>query len=161
NGGLPGEEGGAFLTTPSTCFNPNQPAFEKTYNTLLHADSQEEEAPENEWDVSDAAAGTPPPQAFLAGAELVESPLPRVSGGERVTPTGCEKIPSRPATAQAPGTNQTDSPMGGTVEVKVPFDPPANVYQSNVRTAAVSLPAGEGVNPSAADGLQACTDAQF
>lgn len=158
NGGLPGEEGGAFLTTPSTCFNPNQPAFERVYNTLLHADSQEEEAPDNEYDV---AAPAPPSPAFLAGSEFVESPLPRVSGGERVMPTGCDKVPFQPSISQSPGTNQTDSPMGGTVEVKVPFDPPAEIYQSNVRTAVVTLPEGLGVNPSAADGLQACTDAQF
>lgn len=157
NGGLPTEEGGAFLTTPSTCFNPNQPAFATIYNTLLHADSQEEEAPENEYDV---VTPTPPPPAFLAGSERVESPLPNI-GGQRVMPTGCDKVPFEPSTSQAPGTSQTDSPMGGTVEVKVPFDPPAEIYQSNVRTASVSLPQGMGVNPSGANGLQACTDAQF
>ncbi len=158
NGGLPSEEGGAFLTTPSTCFNPNQPAFATIYNTILHADSQEEEAPENEYDV---AAPAPPSAAFLAGSERVESPLPRIGGGDRVMPTGCDKVPFAPSTSQAPGTSQTDSPMGGTVEVEVPFDPPAEIYQSNVRTANVSLPQGMGVNPSGANGLQACTDAQF
>jgi hypothetical protein len=158
NGGLPTEEGGAFITTPSTCFNPNQPAFATIYNTILHADSQEEEAPENEWDV---ATPTPPPPAFLAGSERVESPLPRIDGGDRVMPTGCNQIPFQPSTSGTPGTGTTDSPMGGTVEVKVPFDPDAPIYQSNVRVANVSLPQGMGVNPSAAPGLQACTDAQF
>ncbi len=43
----------------------------------------------------------------------------------------------------------------------MPFDPPASVYQSNVRTADVSLPQGMGLNPSAANGLKACTDDQF
>jgi len=155
--GLPGEEGGAFLTTPSTCFNVNEPAFATTYNTILHADSQEEEAPQNEYDVASPA---PPPAAFLAGSERVESPLPKV-GAARVTPTGCNQIPFKPSTSGTPGTNQTDSPMGGTVEVKVPFQPSAEIYQSNVRNADVSLPQGMGLNPSAASGLQACTDAQF
>jgi hypothetical protein len=158
-GGLPGEEGGAFLTTPSTCFNPNQPAFEKVYNTLLHADSVEEPAPEDEYDVT---APAPPPPAFLAGSQFVESPLPHENGsGPRVMPTGCDKVPFTPSTSQAPGTNQTDSPMGGTVTVNVPFDPSAPIYQSNVRNADVSLPQGLGVNPSSAPSLQACTDAQF
>ncbi len=76
-------------------------------------------------------------------------------------PEGCNKVPFKPTTSQSPGTNQTDSPMGGTVEVKVPFNPGAGIYQSNVRTADVSLPQGLGVNPSAASGLQACTDSQF
>ncbi len=161
NGGLPGEEGGAFITTPSTCFNPNQPAFATVYNTILHADSQEEKAPEDEYDVADTQAGTPPPPAFLAGSERVESPLPKGDDGQRLMPTDCGEIPFEPSTSQSPGTNQTDSPMGGTVEVKVPFEPAAEPYQSNVRTAVVSLPEGMGVNPSAASGLQACTDAQF
>src|SRR6476469_2395643 len=120
NHGLPGEEGGAFLTTPSTCFNPNQPAFATVYNTILHADSQEEKAPEDEYDVADNQAGTPPPPAFLAGSERVESPLPKGDDGQRLMPEGCNKIPFKPTTSQSPGTNQTDSPMGGTVEVKVP-----------------------------------------
>ncbi len=157
-GTLPGQTGGAFLTTPSTCFNPNEPAFATVYNTILHADSQEEEAPDNEYDV---AAPAPPSAAFLAGSERVESPLPRIGGGARVMPTGCNKIPFAPSTSQAPATNQTDSPMGGTVTVNVPFAPTAPIYQSNVRNADVTLPQGLGLNPSAASGLQACTDAQF
>jgi len=158
NGGLPGEENGAFLTTPSTCFNPNQAAFATTYNTILHADSQEEKAPEDEYDVAGPAI---PPPAFLAGSERVESPLPKGDDGQRLRPEGCDKIPFEPTTSQSPGTNQTDSPMGGTVEVKVPFKPQAGIYQSNVRNADVSLPQGMGLNPSAASGLQACSDAQF
>jgi hypothetical protein len=150
--------GGAFITTPSTCFNPNQPAFEKVYNTLLHADGKEQRAPGDEYDVVNPA---PPSPAFLAGSEFVESPLPKGTDGQRLMPTGCDKVPFEPATSQAPGTNQTDSPMGGTVEVTTPFDPPAEIYQSNVRNANVSLPQGMGLNPSAASGLQACTDAQF
>lgn len=158
-GGLPTEGGGAFITTPSTCFNPNQPAFATVYNTLLHADAKDEQAPEDEYDVKTPA---PPPPAFLAGSQFVESPLPKEGGtGPRLMPTGCDKVPFKPSTEQAPGTNQTDSPMGGTVSVNVPFEPAAPIYQSNVRNADVSLPQGLGLNPSSAPGLQACTDAQF
>jgi hypothetical protein len=153
-----GGQGGAFLTTPSTCFDPNQPAFGTVYNTLLHADAKDEKAPEDEYDVAGPA---PPPPAFLAGSQFVESPLPKGEDGRRVMPTGCGKVPFQPSTSGSSSTNQTDSPTGGTVEVKVPFDPPAPIYQSNVRTANVSLPAGMGLNPSSANGLQACTDAQF
>lgn len=158
-GGLPGEDGGAFITTPSTCFNPNQSPFEKVYNTLLHADSVQESAPQDDYDVTTPA---PPPAAFLAGSQFVESPLPKEKGnGPRVMPTGCDKVPFAPSTSATPGNNQTDSPTGGTVEVKVPFGPSASVYQSNVRTADVSLPQGMGLNPSAAPSLQTCSDAQF
>ncbi len=156
--GLPTEGGGPFLTSPSTCFNPNTAQFATIYNTQLHADSAEEEAPGNDYDVASPA---PPSAAFLAGSEHLESPLPRVGGGDRVMPTGCAKVPFKPSTSGTPSTNQTDSPMGGTVEVKVPFEPAASIAQSNVRNADVSLPQGMGLNPSAASGLKACTDAQF
>ena len=157
-GPLPTESGGAFITTPSTCFDPNQSAFATVYNTGLHADSVEEPAPQDDFDV---AAPAPPPPAFLAGSQFLESPLPKESDGSRVMPEGCNKVPFKPTTSQAPGTNQTDSPMGGTVTVNVPFTPAAPIYQSNVRNADVSLPQGLGINPSAAPGLDVCTDAQF
>ncbi len=32
---------GTFLTTPSTCFNPEAPGFAGVYSTFLHADSYE------------------------------------------------------------------------------------------------------------------------
>jgi hypothetical protein len=131
--------GGAFLTTPSTCFDPANPAFAHLYSTYLHADSYQEEAPQ-----------------FPLGSEEVEAPLPKGT-----KPTGCGKVPFEPSTSTAPGTSQTDSPAGATVDVRVPFAPSADVYQSNVRVARVTLPRGMGVNPSAADGLQACTNAQF
>ena len=60
-----------------------------------------------------------------------------------------------------PGTTQSDSPAGATVDVNVPFEPSAAIYDSNVKDAQVALPRGMGLNPSAANGLQACTDGEF
>ncbi len=131
--------GGAFLTTPSTCFDPAQPEFAHIYSTYLRADSFQDEAPQ-----------------FPAGAQEVEAPLPK-----GIKPTGCENVPFEPSTSVEPGTSQTDSPAGATVDVKVPFNPAAEIYQSNVRVARVTLPHGMGVNPSAAPALQACSDQEF
>jgi hypothetical protein len=131
--------GGAFLTTPSTCFDPEQAPFAHIYSTFLRADSFQEEAPQ-----------------FPAGAEGLEAPLPK-----GVKPTGCGSVPFAPSTAADPGTARTDSPAGVTVDVRVPFAPAAAIYQSNVREARVTLPRGLGINPSAAETLQACTDQQF
>jgi hypothetical protein len=150
--------GGAFITTPSTCFDPNLEPFATAYNTLLHADSVEEEAPEDGYDV---AAPAPPSSGFLAGSQRVESPLPKIEGGERVKPTGCDAIPFQPSVGVEPGTNQTDSPAGTTVDVQAPFEPSAPIYQSNVRVARVTLPRGMGLNPSSANGLRFCTDTEF
>ena len=145
--------GGRFLTNPSTCNDPNVEPFKRQYTTFLHADSYEEEAPDDGYD---ASAPAPPSQAFLSGSQMVESPLP-----PGAKPEGCGKVPFTPATSADPGTSQTDSPTGPTVNVAVPFDPSASIYQSNVRVARVSLPQGMGLNPSAAPGLQTCSDAQF
>ncbi len=131
--------GGPFLTNPSTCFNPALAPFQHIYSTFLHADSYQEEAP-----------------GFPANSQFLEASLPN-----GVKPTGCAGVPFAPAASTAPNAIQTDSPFGPTVEVSVPFDPNADIANSNLRTARVSLPAGAGLNPSAAPGLQACTDAQF
>jgi hypothetical protein len=133
--------GGQFLTNPSTCFNPAAAPFQHIYSTYLRADGYEPEfnAP-----------------AFPAGAQLLESPLP-----PGVAPTGCGSVPFAPAVTTNPNSTTTDSPFGPTAAVSVPFDAGANIANSNLRTARVSLARGAGLNPSAAPGLQFCTDAQF
>ncbi len=144
---------GTFLTNPSTCDNPEVEPFKRDYTTFLHADSIEESAPDDEYDV---AAPAPPSSAFLAASQEVKSPLPKGA-----KPENCDKVPFKPSTSVEPGTTQTDSPAGATVNVKVPFEPSAPVYESNVEEARVTLPQGMGLNPSAANGLQACTNEQF
>jgi hypothetical protein len=145
--------GGRFLTIPSTCEDPEVEPFKRQYTTFLHADSFEEEAPDNQYDV---AAPAPPPPSFVNGSEAVASPLPP---GAR--PEGCGNVPFAPSTSADPGTAQTDSPTGPTIDVRVPFEPTAPIYNSNVRVARVSLPKGMGVNPSAAPNLRFCSDEQF
>lgn len=131
---------GTFITTPSTCNNPEAPPFEHLYSTYLRADSYEE-----------------PDLAFPAGSPFIVSPLP-----PKKLPIECNTIPFKPSVSVKPGTSQTDSPDGPAVTVDVPFEPNAFTQsQSNLRTATVALPQGMGLNPSAANGLAACTNAQF
>jgi hypothetical protein len=130
---------GTFLTTPSTCLDPAQGSNQHVYSTFLRADSYQQPNP-----------------SFPNGSSAFESPLP-----PGVMPTGCPQVPFSPSTALTPATKQTDTPDGPTVEVKVPFDASAPIANSNVRDANVTLPAGMGLNPSAAPKLAACTDAQF
>jgi hypothetical protein len=153
--GTAGQEGagGAFLTNPSTCDDPEVEPFRRAYATTLHADSYEEEAPEDEYDV--LAPAFPPP-AFLAGSQEVVGYLPKGA-----KPEGCGNVPFEPTVQTAPGTTSTDSPAPATVEVDMPFEPHADVYQSNVRTVDLSLPQGMGLNPAVAASLSTCTEAQF
>jgi hypothetical protein len=146
-------EGGAFLTNPSTCDNPEVEPFRHAYATTLHADSYEEEAPEDEYS---ALAPVFPPPAFLAGSQEVVGYLPKGA-----KPEGCAAVPFEPTAQTDPGTTSTDSPAPATVEVKMPFEPHADVYQSNVKTVDLSLPQGMGLNPAVAASLSTCTEAQF
>ena len=131
---------GTFLTLPSTCFNPAQAGFEHVYSTLLRAQSEEGQSP-----------------TFPNGFTFFESSLP-----PGVMPTGCDKVPFRPTTAVVPGTEQTDSPSGPLVEVKVPFEESGTaIANSNVKDAVVTLAQGMGLNPAAAPRLQTCTNEQF
>jgi hypothetical protein len=154
---------GTFLTTPTTCFGPayaddwvpgqlpGGPSG-SIYSTLLRADS----------------VGKPDPN-FPNGSSFFESPIPPKSetSGPGTEPTDCETIPYDPAIEVAPGTTQTNSPAGADVDIDVPhllpdFGEEENEQDSShTRAATVTLPVGMGINPSAANGLQVCTDEQF
>ena len=61
-----------------------------------------------------------------------------------------------------PETTQSDAPDGITTEVSLPHDPnPANIDNSQLKTATITLPEGMTLNPSAAAELKACTPDQF
>ncbi len=76
--------------------------------------------------------------------------------------TGCDKEPFAPTTAVTPSTTQRDKPDGLTVDLHVPQDQtPSHIATSHVESATVALPEGLTLNPAAANGLQACTNAQF
>jgi hypothetical protein len=76
--------------------------------------------------------------------------------------SGCEGVPFKPEIAIRPAPAQSDQPDGATVEVKVPQNAnPAEVNSSTLKDANVTLPSGMTLDPSAANGLEACTDAQF
>jgi DNA-binding beta-propeller fold protein YncE len=76
--------------------------------------------------------------------------------------TGCRKLTFEPQIEVKPDTSVADSPMGMTVEVKVPQDEdPNNLATPSLRNATVSLPQGVSIDPSAANGLQGCAPAQI
>lgn len=149
-GNLEGAEAGngTYITLPTTCFDPNE--WPTLYSTWFRAES---------W-------GEPNP-TFPAGSTPFEAKLP-----PGVAPTGCDRVPFDVAVHVDPGTNEVDSPAPATIETTLPFDPAKEggevrnegtegISQSHVRKAEVALPKGMGLNPSGAQGLKACSDAQF
>jgi hypothetical protein len=84
---------------------------------------------------------------------------------ESVTPysvTNCDAVPFNPGIDVTNDATWTDSPNPATVNVTIPFNPdPNGLTDSQLHTAKVILPKGAGINPSAGDSIEACTDAQF
>jgi hypothetical protein len=127
---------GTYITNPTTCFDPNS----GVYSTFLRAESTTEISPN-----------------FPNGFTPWEAGLP--AGVEQ---EGCDQVPFEPSLGVVPGTDLVDSPAAPEVTVKLPFRPGEDPReQSHVRNADVVLPAGMGLNPSAAPNLASCTNDQF
>jgi hypothetical protein len=76
--------------------------------------------------------------------------------------TGCDALRFDPTLGLQPETTVADSPTGLGVELKVPqSETPGSLATPPLRDAAVTLPAGLTVNPAAAGGLGACSEAQI
>jgi hypothetical protein len=141
NGGL-GAGGGttAFLENPTGCTSEPQEG-------VLSADSWEAPGavlPDGAPDLSSANWDTVPTTVF-----------PEV--------TGCEGLTFHPSLEVVPQSTRADEPTGLTVGLNVPQAPllEGDLGSPALKAATVTLPAGLSVSPSAADGLQGCTDAQF
>jgi hypothetical protein len=75
---------------------------------------------------------------------------------------GCDLLRFAPTIAVAPETTTAGSPSGYEVDIHVPQnEEPGALATADLRDSAVTMPAGTVVSPSAADGLQACTDTQL
>jgi hypothetical protein len=133
-----------FLSNPSRCTGPAP-------STTLRADTYQE--PSNY--VS---------KSVYNGASLAE-------GAPNATEsfvTGCSglqfqpEVEFNPDSASEGGTSQADEPTGASFALKVPQTNEAGVNATpELKNATVTLPQGVTVDPSAADGLQACGNAQF
>ena len=82
--------------------------------------------------------------------------------------TGCDalqfhpEVEFKPSPAAGGGTSQADEPTGATFALKVPQTNEAGVNATpELKNATVTFPEGMTVDPSAADGLQACSNEQF
>ena len=81
---------------------------------------------------------------------------------EDPTPTGCDAVPFDPSFDLQPTVTRADDSTGLEVDLSLPQSrAPDGIATSHLRRAEVTLPEGTTLNPSAAEGLQACTDAEF
>jgi len=133
---------GTNLTTPTTCLDPAQ--FPHLYSTWFRAESWLE-----------------PDPAFPDGSTPAEATI-EDSTGNPIQPTGCDIVPFDPAIEVTPGTGLVDSPSPAAVTTSLPvIEGGEEIAESHLRSARATLPKGMGLNPSGANGLVACGDAQF
>jgi hypothetical protein len=76
--------------------------------------------------------------------------------------TGCEQLAIAPTLAVAADSGRRDSPAGYEIELEVPQEEtPSGLATPAIEKASITLPAGTSLSPAAANGLQACEDAQL
>jgi hypothetical protein len=137
NGGFPGEEGCAASVT-------NSPPPLLSMPTSCTGPLQ----------TSMEAASWAQPGVFQSLGST--EPLPAMDG--------CNRLPFTPSLTVTPDSTQASKPSGLSVDVHIPQDLQLNasgLAESEVKNINVALPEGLALNPSAADGLQACSLAQI
>ncbi len=76
--------------------------------------------------------------------------------------TVCESLKFAPTIAVTPEQSQATIPTGYAVDLRVPqTEGPEGLAAADLRDSVVKLPVGTVLSPSAANGLEACTEAQF
>jgi len=81
---------------------------------------------------------------------------------EMPAPTGCGSLSASPTISVVPETSQAGAPSGYEVDLKVPQElAPYASSTPDLRDAVVTLPAGTVASPSAANGLEACSESEF
>lgn len=91
-----------------------------------------------------------------------EDPAIRSATFSEPNPNSCDLVPFDPSITAAATNPRPGQPTGLEFELDLPYDQhPDRLVTAHLKDASVTLPEGMAINPSAADGLSACTDAQF
>jgi hypothetical protein len=154
---------------------PADPAHDLQRGTCFEHNSEVEEGviPKGSFEECHTSV---PPKPFLSLPTSCEGPLlvtARVDSYEEPAAystdstempglTGCDRLDFSPRLVVQPEPAQAASPSGLSVEIQVPqtYENPEGLAEANLKNTTVTLPAGVAVNPSAADGLAACSEEQ-
>ena len=156
-----------FLTLPTSCTGPLSTALSGVSWPLTEADGLTSDALEN---VYEFKRGLGEPLAALEGCEQIPFepalslyPVDQHEQAQSASERAEERAGHAPASAVA----QASTPAGMNVRVTLPVEGQASggepglaLGESAVRSTTVTLPEGVQLNPSAANGLQACSEQQ-
>jgi hypothetical protein len=97
--------------------------------------------------------------------DYLEEAVPFRDAGGNVAPMGgCDGVPFQPKISSQATTKLTSNPSGLDFELKLPNQgllSPGNVAETEPRKAVVTLPEAMTVNPSLAEGISTCSEAQY
>jgi hypothetical protein len=125
-----------FLTLPTSC--------ERALESSVEADS---------WATPSKTSEVATPLSYTLHDEA----------GEPMPLTGCDRLPFSPTVTVAPDTQGAGSPTGLKVNLSVPQGTtlaPTGLAEADVKDTTVTLPEGMQVNPSSANGLEACSETE-
>jgi hypothetical protein len=142
-----GAHGKAFLVNPTDCAQ------------------QQEESDQGRGPVTRIAANTwQEPGVF----DKAEDSLPLLTGCKTLTEAwlghGPEPAQEQPSFTFSPTTTRAASPAGATAHLHVPqagLSNPKKLATADLKKTVVTLPEGLSLNPSSANGLEACSEAQI
>jgi hypothetical protein len=138
----------AFVTNPTFC-----PPAGEGLRTDLAVDSW---ANPGAFQHTSFVSHDPPGHAF--NAPIVPD------RGSPQGPTGCDQVPFDPSISVKPESTLPDAPTGLSFALNLPqdgLDNPSGIATAHLKRAEVVLPEGMTISPSAASGLDACTDEQI
>jgi hypothetical protein len=98
------------------------------------------------------------------GVFAEESALSLDGGGNPAPLAGCDSVPFQPKVSATPTTHLTSNPSGLDFELKLPNQgllSPGGIAETEPKKTVVTLPQGVTVNPSLAEGISVCTEAQY
>ncbi len=109
------------------------------------------------------------PQTLSVSAVSWESPMPVTLTGastnennEPVEMEGCQKLDFSPSIKTGAGTTVAEKPVGLSVDIGLPQnEDPNGLREADLKNVNVTLPEGMTVSPSAANGLEACSEDQL
>jgi hypothetical protein len=152
----------AFLRNPTSCAAPPGAAVTDGLEWTLQTDSWTHPGPVNA-DGRPVLADPRWQSSTFVSHLAPEYPATPSQWGPHQLPTGCANVPFDPSFTGGPAQPaSTAQPNGFSFDLSLPqSDDPNSIGEADLRKAVVTLPPGVRVNPSSAQGLDACSPEQI